>query len=1262
MERLLKPRIFDTEHTAPDATKQWKHFHRTFQNFLTAVQGNENRLQLLQNHVSPEVYTLIEECESYEQAITLLKRLYVKTPNAVYARHLLMTRRQQNGETLDSYLQCLKDLSKDCDFRAVTAVQHRDEYIRDSFISGIQSQPMRTRLLENVQLDLDTMATQARALDTAQKSSVSFQAQQFQVSAVRNESRFSKSHHDTPPDHTSAKNNYGVKVSSDRCQFCGYDSHPRYKCPASNETCGKCGKRGHFRKVCRFTGAINQQSGASAAITGHDHASEEESNHSGSDDHNLPWLSTILAGTKLNSIISVTLGKSKQKYSTLVDSGSDLTFIHPRVVSNRSFKVFPPTTNEIVMANTELKSKVMGTCRESLQFDAKEYNNVELLVLPGLCADIILGKDFQSLHESVTIKYGGDRPPLVIGAADASVSSSPNMSDPPSTHSAPPSPNTSAPPSTHSAPPSQSNSTPPAHICSLLGALGTLNIEPPALFPNMCPDIKPIATSRRRYNSADTKFIDQEVQRLLAERIIEKSNSPWRAQPIVVTRGNKKRLAIDYSETINKFTNLDAYPLPRIDETVNSIAQYGVYTTMDLKWAYNQYEISEEDRPYTAFEANGGLYQYRRLPFGVTNGVACFQRAMDKFISDNELDATYAYLDNITICGKNQAHHDENLQKFMKAAKKANLTFNEDKCEFSTRSLKILGSVVENGTIRPDPDRLQPLLNLSAPQNVKQLKRTLGFFAHYSTYIRHFSSKVRPLSQTTSFPLSEEALNAFNQLKSDVKDSVMGAVDVSVPFTLETDASDYAIGAVLNQCGRPVAFFSRTLQPSEVKHSAVEKEALAIIESVRHWRHFLTGSHFTLQTDQKSVAYMFDKNHKGKVKNDKIHRWRMELSCYSFDIQHKPGVQNIPADTLSRNICSGTVQHDKLYHLHDSLHHPGITRLYHFIKTRNLPYSLDEVREMDNACRICARNKPRFPKSENSHIIKATQPFERLSVDFKGPLPSTNQNKYLLDIVDEYSRFPFAFPCKDMTASTVNKCFAQLFSMFGVPSYIHTDQGSNFMSKEVKDFLLKRNVATSRTTPYNPEGNGQVEKLNGTLWKSVTLALQSRGLDQCHWQDVLPDSLHSVRSLLCTSTNVTPHERMFLFQRRSSTGSSVPTWLTEADTALLKRHVRRSKQEPLCDEVDVLQVNPHYVHIRTGDGTEKTVSVKHLAPPGSTPPTAQVGLQLDNIQGDTVFVEPEVQPQVKTESPVETIPPPQPVIRRVSERSTKGQPPERLQY
>ena len=142
---------------------------------------------------------------------------------------------------------------------------------------------------------------------------------------------------------------------------------------------------------------------------------------------------------------------------------------------------------------------------------------------------------------------------------------------------------------------------------------------------------------------------------------------------------------------------------------------------------------------------------------------------------------------------------------------------------------------------------------------------------------------------------------------------------------------------------------------------------------------------------------------------------------------------------------------------------------------------------MTNECKIFAEVKPRYVRPSHTPLIKATQSFERLSIDFKGPLPSINQNKYLLVICDEFSRFPFAFVCKDISSRTVINHWCSLISVFGMPSYIHSDRGASFMSNELKSFLHSKGIATSRTTPYNPTGNSQVERLNGTLWKTITL-------------------------------------------------------------------------------------------------------------------------------------------------------------------------------
>ena len=151
---------------------------------------------------------------------------------------------------------------------------------------------------------------------------------------------------------------------------------------------------------------------------------------------------------------------------------------------------------------------------------------------------------------------------------------------------------------------------------------------------------------------------------------------------------------------------------------------------------------------------------------------------------------------------------------------------------------------------------------------------------------------------------------------------------------------------------------------------------------------------------------------------------------------------------------------------------------------------------------------------------------ERLNLDFKGPLPSCSKNRFILTVIDEYSRFPFAVPCENVSSLSVTSALCQIFSIFGIPSYIHSDCGSGFMSKELRDNLHSKGIATSRTTPYNPQGNGLVERYNGIIWKTVTLLLEAHKLTNTAWEVVLPDALHSIRSLINTTTGCTPHERV----------------------------------------------------------------------------------------------------------------------------------------
>ena len=202
----------------------------------------------------------------------------------------------------------------------------------------------------------------------------------------------------------------------------------------------------------------------------------------------------------------------------------------------------------------------------------------------------------------------------------------------------------------------------------------------------------------------------------------------------------------------------------------------------------------------------------------------------------------------------------------------------------------------------------------------------------------------------------------------------------------------------------------------------------------------------------------------------------MELMPYSFDIRHLPGSENSVADALSRAHCGAITDLRNLKSLHDCLVHPGVQRMWHFVRSKNLPYSMEEVRHVTSACSVCAKIKPRFYVPKDTTLIRATAPFHRISMDFKGPLPSSSSsNRYLLTIVDEYSRFPFAYPCRDISSATVIRCLTDLFSLFGLPTFVHSDRGQSFMSGAVKKFLLDHGVSSSRTCPYNPRGN--------SMWK-----------------------------------------------------------------------------------------------------------------------------------------------------------------------------------
>ena len=237
--------------------------------------------------------------------------------------------------------------------------------------------------------------------------------------------------------------------------------------------------------------------------------------------------------------------------------------------------------------------------------------------------------------------------------------------------------------------------------------------------------------------------------------------------------------------------------------------------------------------------------------------MAAFQRVIciDQIIREERLKATFAYLDNITVAGLSQSELDNNVKLFLSTCEKYGLTLNDSKTISSVRTLHILGYSVSHNCVRPDPERMKPLLDLPLPADQPALKRALGFFSYYSKWVERFSDRVRPLVESSYFPLSAEAAAAFEGLKQHIAKSIIVCPTTTDRLVLESDASDFALSATLSQGGKPVAFFSRSLKPHERKHPSVEKEACAIVESCRKWFHYLAGRKSHLKCHQRKISY-----------------------------------------------------------------------------------------------------------------------------------------------------------------------------------------------------------------------------------------------------------------------------------------------------------------------------------------------------------------------------------------------------------------------
>ena len=335
------------------------------------------------------------------------------------------------------------------------------------------------------------------------------------------------------------------------------------------------------------------------------------------------------------------------------------------------------------------------------------------------------------------------------------------------------------------------------------------------------------------------RHIDAELEKMLADDIIEPSSSPWSSPILLVPKKDSGyRFCVDYRK-LNQVTKKDAYPIPYVSSILDRLRGAKYLSSLDIKSAYWQIPVSPCSREYTAFTVPGrGLYQFRRMPFGLSNAPAVWQRLIETVLGADLEPFVFVYLDDIIVISECFEDHLSILKKIFERVAAAGLTLSRDKCQFCRYELRYLGYVVDRRGLRVDQEKVSAILSIKTPTCVSELRSFLGMASWYRRFVRDFSSisavLTNLLKKNRKWLWSDECQEAFQKLKEClVSAPILSCPDFSRPFTVQTDASAYGLGAVLPQSyedgEKVVCFLSRSLNKAERNYSTTERECLAVV-------------------------------------------------------------------------------------------------------------------------------------------------------------------------------------------------------------------------------------------------------------------------------------------------------------------------------------------------------------------------------------------------------------------------------------------------
>jgi len=1127
---------------------------RVFNQFVLANDldpaKHENRIRaLFLSSLGLPTFTLLHDLISPDEPdkktlkdlISVLQKHFKPPSRALAERFKFTGRKQQEGETVSAYLADLRKLAVTCKFTNLS------EHLRDQFVCGLRSEQAQKQIFQqDDDVSLDKVVKIATSVEMAAASTSLVRGPEQGHSNSNGASDVNKAQSNRRKPNQTETNQPKKKGNSKSCPNCGSNNHSTSKdCPHKNIKCHKCGKLGHFAKLCRSKGQSSTQG--------------KTKEHS---------VSSVFSVSTTKDFIEVEVNINGKPHTMELDTGCKTSLLSEDFWKQSLGS--PPLLKSTRIFSTYTKEKfyARGQFQCELTYNDQKVRHT-FHVVKG---QSLFGRDLLKM-----IKLDWTQ----IQSQCNSVSETIN--------------------------------------------LNTLLNEFKDIFqaPTEADKIQKFKAKVVLREDATPKFlkarpvpfalrskVDAELIRMEEAGVIEKvEHSDWASPLVVVPKSNGKvRITGDFKNTVNPQLHITQYPLPRVEDLLSSFTGGSKFSKLDAPDAFHQIEVEDYCKKFLVINTHRGLYRYNVLPMGIASSPAIFQEFMDKLLA--EIPMAESFQDDVLVSGKDDQVHLATLKQIFLRMRDTNYRLSKSKCQFLESQVEYVGYQISKKGIHTSPSKILALQSIQQPCDVSEVRSFLGLVNFYGSFVPTLSDLCDPLyaltRKDTVFKWTNKCQSAFELIKRKLSSAeTLVHFDQTKPIGISCDASPIGLGVVLFHRSPeghelPIAYASKSLSPTERRYSQIEREGLSIVYGLKKFFQYLCGKKFTLVTDHKPLVAIFGSHkHLPPLVANRLHRWALYLSGFTFDIVYRSTKEHGNADALSRfpvkddstvsmdvdcevnsivELQLGTLpvnvksirkfsSRDKVlsqvykfiesgwkcinkddplypYFLHrtefsiiqgvimwgirvvvpkalqnkllEELHstHAGIVRMNSLARQFMWWPGIDaNIEHLAKTCVKCCSIRHNPPSAPLHPWAFPERPWQRIYVDLAGPF----FNSMWLVIVDAHSKWPEVFKLPNATSEAVILRMRETFCRFGIPEQLVSDNGTQFTSDEFQEFCKLNGVRHTTSAVYHPRSNGEAERFIQTFKEAMKTDCKNK-------EYLLQKFLMTYRITPHSTTNSSPSE------------------------------------------------------------------------------------------------------------------------------------------